>query len=107
MAAEVVVRLTKAKRRWPSAPLWTQLRSIGNSTPIKSTIFIPVLGCAIIFNEQVVHLLQLSRERLDVKFFFGQSVPLASEPNISWRLLWIDHGRHGIADLRLEMPISH
>jgi hypothetical protein len=43
-------------------PFWSTLREIGNSSVVKMTIFIPLAGYLIIFNERVVELLTLSRE---------------------------------------------
>jgi hypothetical protein len=43
-------------------PKWTRLREIGNSSATKMTILIPLVGYLIIFNQNVVGLLTLSRE---------------------------------------------
>lgn len=43
-------------------PQWTRLRDIGNSTPVKLTILIPLVGYLIIFNNALVQYWDLARE---------------------------------------------
>ena len=43
-------------------PKWSVLRAVGNSTPVKMTIIIPLIGYLVIFNEYLVAYLHLSRE---------------------------------------------
>jgi hypothetical protein len=67
---------------------WTSLRSIGNSTMVKMTIFIPLIGYAVLFNEYLVHYLELSRQ-----IFGAPSAPLPSgiAPHL-WRLFFVYFG---------------
>ena len=68
---------------------WQWLRSIGNSTLVKLTILIPLIGYFLIFNENVVRYLELSR------FIIHPSGPpedASMSSNISWRLLFIYYG---------------
>jgi hypothetical protein len=55
---------------------WTDLRGISNSSAAKSTIFIPLLGYWIVFNESVARWLTLIHPLAD------------SGPHVSYRLLW-------------------
>jgi len=43
-----------------STPAWENIRTIGRSKIMTLTIFIPVIGYMIIFNEQLIHLFELS-----------------------------------------------
>ena len=43
-------------------PEWEIIRKIGNSKILSLTIFIPVIGYMIIFNEQLVHMFELSKD---------------------------------------------
>ncbi|WP_417505423.1 hypothetical protein [Marinomonas gallaica] len=43
-------------------PAWEGIRKIGQSRVLSLTIFIPVIGYMIIFNEQLIHLFELSQE---------------------------------------------
>ncbi len=43
-------------------PDWTWLREVGNSTPVKLTVLIPLVGYLIIFNQALVHDWDLARE---------------------------------------------
>ncbi|MDC9514989.1 hypothetical protein PSH47_10940 [Pseudoalteromonas sp. CST5] len=43
-----------------STPAWVNIRTIGRSKIMTLTIFIPVIGYMIIFNEQLIHLFELS-----------------------------------------------
>jgi hypothetical protein len=66
---------------------WTKLREIGNSPAVKLTIAIPLVGYLIIFNESLLHYLDLSRE------LFGQPhTSGASAAHVSWRLLALYFG---------------
>src|ERR1700739_3748651 len=40
---------------------WTILRGVGNSNLVKLTIVIPLVGYLILFNENLLHYIQLSR----------------------------------------------
>jgi hypothetical protein len=44
---------------------WSTLRSIGTYPATKMTIFIPLIGYLIIFNENILHYLQLSKQLFD------------------------------------------
>jgi hypothetical protein len=66
---------------------WTKLREIGNSPAVKLTIAIPLVGYLILFNESVLHYLDLSRE------LFGQPRTAGeSGAHVSWRLLVLYFG---------------
>ena len=43
-----------------STPAWENIRKIGRSKIMTLTIFIPIIGYMIIFNEQLIHLFELS-----------------------------------------------
>ncbi len=47
---------------WRRAVLWHSLRGIGNSTPAKLTIIIPLVGYLILFNDKIQDWLRLSSE---------------------------------------------
>jgi hypothetical protein len=72
---------------------WAKLREIGNSPVVKLTIAIPLVGYLIIFNEDLLHYLDLSRE------LFGHHVKTAGseEAHVSWRLLLLYFGLSFIA----------
>src|SRR6185436_14747449 len=61
---------------------WQTLRGLGNSTAVKLTIFIPIIGYLVIFNETVVKYIDLSQR------FLGQS----SETYNEWRLIFVYFG---------------
>jgi hypothetical protein len=64
---------------------WTTLRSIGNSSLVKLTMLIPIVGWLIIFNDLVVHGLRVARSLFgpnDVAVDGGSIV-------VSPRLLWL------------------
>jgi hypothetical protein len=67
---------------------WTRLREIGNSPVVRLTIAIPLVGYFIIFNESLLHYLDLSRE------LFGRhsDVAGASGAQVSLRLLLLYFG---------------
>jgi hypothetical protein len=67
---------------------WVRLREIGNSQIVKLTIAIPLVGYIIIFNESLLHYLDLSRE------LFGHHTNLVAsdEAHVSWRLLLMYFG---------------
>jgi len=67
---------------------WAKLREAGNSTIVKLTIVIPLVGYLIIFNEDLLHYLDLSRE------LFGHHDPAGSQEvaQVSWRLLFLYFG---------------
>lgn len=54
-----------------SSTLWSGLRTIGNSSAIKSTIFIPVLGYAILFNANFVEYIELSPTYTSNSYFLS------------------------------------
>jgi hypothetical protein len=64
-----------------SARPWTDLRAVSNSSAARATIFVPLIGYLIIFNDNLVHFLDLARE-------------LGGSPvhGVSSRLLWIYFG---------------
>jgi len=62
---------------------WTRLRSLSNSTAVKLTVFIPLIGYIVLFNSYVVDYLALSRHL----FSSGDTIS-----NISWRLIFIYFG---------------
>lgn len=68
------------------------LRAIENSSAVKLTIIIPLVGYLIIFNENVLHYIELSRELLG-----GHVIPLSDAAtgavaHVSWRLLCLYFG---------------
>lgn len=65
-------------------PLWSSLRALGNSTTVKLTIFIPIIGYLVLLNENVLHYLQLSEQ------IFGTNSGSALHP--SWRILFLYFG---------------
>jgi hypothetical protein len=67
---------------------WARLREIGNSPAVKLTIVIPFVGYLIIFNESLLHYLDLSRE------LFGHhgNLPGSEQAHVSWRLLLLYFG---------------
>jgi hypothetical protein len=67
---------------------WAKLREAGNSPIVKLTIAIPLVGYLIIFNEDLLHYLDLSRE------LFGHHDPAGSQEvaQVSWRLLFLYFG---------------
>jgi len=67
---------------------WTALRAIGNSTAVKMTIFIPVIGYMVLFNEYILHYLALSSH------IFGSTEIQSSsqEAHVSWRLVLLYFG---------------
>jgi hypothetical protein len=66
---------------------WTRLREIGNSPVVRLTIAIPLVGYVIIFNESLLHYLDLSRE-----LFGGHSDVAGAVARVSWRLLLLYFG---------------
>jgi hypothetical protein len=63
-------------------PPWSTLRSIGNSSIVKLTIVIPVLGYLIIFNQSLSKYLALIHE------VFHDPDPLVAG-HVSWRLTYL------------------
>jgi hypothetical protein len=61
---------------------WTDLRAISNSYAARATILIPLIGYLVLFNDNVIHYLEIARE-LD---------PAANPGRISARLLWVYFG---------------
>ena len=80
--ASVRDRLIVASRR-----PWTDLRTISNSNAARSTVLIPIIGYLILFNENVVQYLSLS------KSLGGES----SAGGISLRLIFIYFGLCAVA----------
>jgi hypothetical protein len=64
-------------------PNWTSLRAIGNSSAVKLTVFIPLIGYLILFNATVVQYLHLANQ------FVGNT---PESNNISVRLLLVYFG---------------
>jgi len=67
---------------------WTSLRTIGNNPTLRMTIFIPLIGYLVIFNEYLVHYLDLAHQ------IFG-TPEAQSSPEMGshlWRLLLIYFG---------------
>jgi hypothetical protein len=65
--------------------LWSRLRTIGNSSAVKMTVLIPLIGYFIVFNENVLQYLELSRS------IFGRSEHIQgmeAAAHVSWRLLF-------------------
>ena len=65
-------------------PKWTLLRTVGNLTVIRLTVFIPLIGYLIIFNDVLLKNLELAKE------FAG--LPPISGSTLSPRLLLIYFG---------------
>lgn len=60
--------------------LWTNLRSAGNSSLVKATLLIPLLGYLVVFNENFLHFIQISKELV------GMGTPNSGGP-IPFRLM--------------------
>src|SRR6478672_12164520 len=58
-----------------SLPTWSSLRRIGQSRWVSLTIFVPVLGFLILFNQAVVHALAIAPEVLAKIFGVETSMP--------------------------------
>src|ERR1700681_4261929 len=69
-------------------PRWSLLRRVGNSSAVRLTILIPLIGYLIIFNSYVVHYLELPKE------FAGAQPPGSA---VSPRLLLIYFGLSALA----------
>jgi hypothetical protein len=80
--------------RFPSPPRWSVLRSVGNSTAIKLTVLIPVVGYLILFNDYIVQFLDVSSS-----IFRRQDMLKNASPaqNIPWRLMFLYFGMCHIA----------
>jgi hypothetical protein len=65
---------------------WSNLRAIGNSSAVKMTIFIPLIGYMVIFNEKILSYIQLSEH------IFGKEGLNGASANVTWRLIWIYFG---------------
>jgi hypothetical protein len=74
---------------------WSALREIGNAPAVRLTIAIPLVGYLILFNENLLHYVELSRE------LFGQTQraigQTADRAHVSWRLLALYFGLCSIA----------
>lgn len=65
---------------------WSTLRAIGNSPAVKMTIFIPLIGYMVIFNENILRYVQLS------EYIFGNDVATGAGAHVSLRLIVIYFG---------------
>jgi hypothetical protein len=65
---------------------WSNLRAMGNSPAVKMTIFIPLVGYMVIFNEKILSYIQLSEH------IFGKEVLNGASANDSLRLILIYFG---------------
>lgn len=81
LSENVIKMIHTIKSFFIHPPSWFQLRGIGNSAPAKLSILVPIIGYFIIFNDSLVHHLNLSR------FYIGEN-----EPANSYRLFFIYFG---------------
>lgn len=72
-----------------SAIKWSRLRGVGNSNAVKLTILIPVLGYFILFNENIVGYLDLSKEIFGLR---GRAPGITSTSPVPTRLLLLYFG---------------
>jgi hypothetical protein len=70
---------------------WTRLRAIGNAPIVKLTIAIPLIGYLVLFNENLLHYMELSRELFGHNRDPPNGVGTA-EAYVSWRLLLLYFG---------------
>lgn len=92
MEFRFVMDATAVRLLSTSGPLWTAVRGVGNSSAVRLTIFIPVIGYAIIFNENIVQYLNLSKDIFAGKNIFGRDDVFSTQSAISWRLLSLYFG---------------
>lgn len=78
-------------------PLWTILRTLGNSPAVKLTIFIPVVGYLVILNENVLQYLELSRVVYGTPSDQLSAMPALSTAHVTWQLLFVYFGLSIIA----------
>jgi hypothetical protein len=73
---------------------WDQLRGIGEIKVVRLTILAPFIGYLILFNEQLIHFLNISNELLPAEYFryFWQDTSKTSEELASSRLFLIYFG---------------
>ncbi len=66
---------------------WSRLRTLGNSGAVRMSIFIPVIGYMVLFNENLLHYIDLSKS-----IFGNQSENMGNIAHVSWRLIFIYFG---------------
>lgn len=80
-------KLFHKMRKWLREFCWINLRSLGNSPSVKLTIFIPIVGYFIIFNNYLLPYLDLAHD------VFGKPKPNNNYSTlISWRIQFLYYG---------------